>query len=67
MNINDRVINNIKIIMFKKKINQNKIAKILCQSRQAVSLCFLRKRNMTLENIEKLSNYFKIEIQQLLR
>ena len=67
ININDRVIKNIKNIMIKKKLNQNRIAENLNQTRQAVSKCFSRKSNMTLENIEKLSNYFNVEIQDLFK
>ena len=53
--------------MIKKNLNQNRIAENIGQTRQAVSLCFSRKRNMTLENIEKLSNYFDVEIQDLFK
>jgi antitoxin component HigA of HigAB toxin-antitoxin module len=67
IDINDRVIKNIKDIMIKKNLNQNRIAENIGQTRQAVSLCFSRKRNMTLENIEKLSNYFDVEIQDLFK
>ena len=67
IDINDRVIKNIKNIKIKKNLNQNRIAENIGQTRQAVSLCFSRKRNMTLENIEKLSNYFDVEIQDLFK
>jgi transcriptional regulator with XRE-family HTH domain len=67
IDINDRVIKNIKDIMIKKNLNQNRIAENIGQTRQAVSLYFLRKRNLTLKNIEKISKYFDVEIQDLLK
>ena len=67
IDINDRVIKNIKDIMIKKNLNQNRIAENIGQTRQSVSLCFLRKRNLTLKNIEKISKYFEVKIQDLFK
>jgi len=67
IDINDRVIKNIKDIMIKKNLNQNRIAENIGQTRQSVSLCFSRKRNLTLKNIEKISKYFEVKIQDLFK
>ena len=67
INVNDRVIKNLKYLMLKNNLNQNKLAKILCQSRQSISYYFMRQRNIPLKKIEKLSNIFNVKIEDFLK
>lgn len=67
MNIRNNFANNIKFLRCNNKLSQDELAKIVNKSRVLISQWESKDREPTMEELLKISNHFKISLDDLIK